>query len=431
MALAPCRECGRAVSTAAARCPQCGVPDPIAAVKEARDRKAVYRLATVGALLAIAALIAAIRTGMSARASVDSGLARGASIPPNAVAPTARYADSATRRRTPNRDPLVTVTGPTLISTMAVTQADVDSSEATSEALSDYQYYLSRAVPVLEKYGVRVQLSNDSIVRWRDRLGIHSLSVPQSRGMMYVFVLPNGRTRRMRDEVQFDGALLAAAREHFGLPIPDPDPDAEEADSVIGANSAGQRSPRVQEPSAPAPRNNERSAVPGLNSEESSIRRYADRIERHADSVVVVANLESEAFLIWLKASDGPNLEAISVLGARMTTKMRSKINDFDVVLAPPGFERVHFQMLTALKAAADANEKLSARAAYMSCASERAAATGCDGPARRAEHLTLWAGEFSQVESNLEAYAEARERARALLADQSVMLAEIPKARR
>ena len=116
---------------------------------------------------------------------------------------------------------VVMVTGPTFISSIVVTQADVDTSSDVNEALSDYQYYLSLAVPVLERGGVRVRLSNDSTIRWHDRRGTHQISAVADGGIVYLFVLPNGRMKVLRQGVQPDEPILAAARELFGLPIPD------------------------------------------------------------------------------------------------------------------------------------------------------------------------------------------------------------------
>src|SRR5437588_3680068 len=67
---------------------------------------------------------------------------------------------------------VVVVTSPTLISSIVVTQAAIDSGGDAAEVLGDYQNYLSLAVPVLEKHGVQVHLTSDSTVRWRDSLGV-------------------------------------------------------------------------------------------------------------------------------------------------------------------------------------------------------------------------------------------------------------------
>jgi hypothetical protein len=114
------------------------------------------------------------------------------------------------------------VSRPTLIGAFVGTQAQIDSNPQANEALADYQYYLSRAVPILEQHGVAVITTNDSIVRWRDSLGHHSRLAADSGGILYLFVLPSGRLKTLHAGVEVDGALLATARDHFGLPIPVP-----------------------------------------------------------------------------------------------------------------------------------------------------------------------------------------------------------------
>jgi hypothetical protein len=115
---------------------------------------------------------------------------------------------------------VVMVTRPTFISSIVVTQTDVDTSSDVNEVLSDYQYYLSLAVPVLERSGVQVRLSNDSTIQWHDQRGMHQMSASLDGGIVYLFVLPNGRMKVLRQGVLAVEPILATARELFGLPIP-------------------------------------------------------------------------------------------------------------------------------------------------------------------------------------------------------------------
>jgi len=137
------------------------------------------------------------------------------------------------------RGELVLVTGPTLISSFVATQTEVDTSSDVNEALSDYQYYLSLATPVLERSGVRVVLSNDSTIRWHDRRGTHRLSAVTD-GIVYLFVLPDGRMKELHRGVESDESILAAAREFLRLPIPDPRRDS--IGSAVRADTARQTS---------------------------------------------------------------------------------------------------------------------------------------------------------------------------------------------
>ena len=115
----------------------------------------------------------------------------------------------------------VTMVGsPTLLSSFPITQAEIDSGGDANEAYADYQHYLGNAIPVLERHGVQVFATNDSVLRWRDSLGAHAFAVADSIGIAYLFVAPSGRLLRLGSGVQLDGAILEAARTHFGLPIP-------------------------------------------------------------------------------------------------------------------------------------------------------------------------------------------------------------------
>jgi hypothetical protein len=136
----------------------------------------------------------------------------------------------APRATTSGRAPthVFVVTKPSLISSFVVTQAEVDSSGDVNEALSDYQYYMSLAMPVLKRHGIQVHLTNDSTLRWRDSLGVHSIAAADSGGIVYLFVSPNGHKRILRQGVELDGAILAAARGQFGLPIPVPEGEGDE-----------------------------------------------------------------------------------------------------------------------------------------------------------------------------------------------------------
>ena len=109
---------------------------------------------------------------------------------------------------------------PTLLSSFPITQAQIDSGGEANEAYADYRHYLGLATPVLERYGVQVAATNDSVIRWRDSLGAHAFTLADSIGIAYLLVAPNGRLLRLGSGVQADGAILDAARTHFGLPIP-------------------------------------------------------------------------------------------------------------------------------------------------------------------------------------------------------------------
>ena len=135
---------------------------------------------------------------------------RADSVPPPADAPASGSDTTA----------ITVVSRPTLLSSFPITQAEIDSGGDANEAYADYQHYLGNAIPVLERHGVQVFATNDSVLRWRDSLGAHELSVTDSIGIAYLLVAPSGRLLRLGSGVQLDGAILDAARTHFKLPIP-------------------------------------------------------------------------------------------------------------------------------------------------------------------------------------------------------------------
>lgn len=113
----------------------------------------------------------------------------------------------------------IDVDRPTLVSAFVAAQQQIDSVQDLSDVLDDYQFYLSKAIPILERGGVRVAVTNDSIVRWHDQLGHHFISAADSGGILYLFLRPDGGVRSLRNGVELDEAILSAARQHFGLPL--------------------------------------------------------------------------------------------------------------------------------------------------------------------------------------------------------------------
>jgi hypothetical protein len=298
---------------------------------------------------------------------------------------------------------MVTVTRPTFISSMAVTQAQVDSNEATNEALSDYQYYLSRALPVLEKHGVDVHLSNDAVLRWRDSLGTHSLSVGDSGGIVYVFVLPNGRTRALREGVEVDAALLGAARDHFGIPIPVP--DAETDDTTPDADSSGQHTAVAAPPDE----------------------RYSE-FAAHvlaADSVLAVAAAVNVAATELMRSSGPDGSRQIGALMIVAGKRMQSLAGDFEASTAPPDLTTLQQQLLAPLASLARGYMNAGSLLA-VNCDSERAIGRGCDELALRAHGSRLALAELASLETRAEEYMRARERAQRMLKDKSVVLPDL-----
>ena len=86
-----------------------------------------------------------------------------------------------------------------------------------NEALADYQFYLERTLRVLERYHIRVEPRSDSLLVWRDRLGVHSyIATGRSGGIAYLFLMPTGARTILHEGVMTDLDLLHAAEKSFG-----------------------------------------------------------------------------------------------------------------------------------------------------------------------------------------------------------------------
>ena len=105
------------------------------------------------------------------------------------------------------------------MSAFVTTQSEIDSSSDVGEALSDYQFYLNQARPILERHGVHVHATYDSLVEWRDQHGTHALSVSDSGGIAYLFLMPDGRSSIEREGVITDLDILETASKLFGMKL--------------------------------------------------------------------------------------------------------------------------------------------------------------------------------------------------------------------
>jgi len=113
---------------------------------------------------------------------------------------------------------LISVDRPTVVGVFAASQAFVDSNDV-AEVLADYEHYVDGVVKELETHGVHVKLSSDSTIRWRDSLGVHTLVVPDTNRILYLFLLPSGHDTTLREGVAQSDQLLSVARDFFHLPI--------------------------------------------------------------------------------------------------------------------------------------------------------------------------------------------------------------------
>lgn len=164
---------------------------------------------------------------------------------------------------------------------------------------------------------------------------------------------------------------------------------------------------------------------------------YSRRVLQYADSVVYLARLQTR---IVLKAMEKA-LEAAEnggggedgyydqggALSAPVAGAMRRRAGDFDAVTPPSrDFERLHQQIVDALKTAAEQADSVSQRLASLSCTSARRSGEGCYGPRMRQYRLPIFIRSLGAFKQAVTDYAEARERLTQMLAERSVRLAAL-----
>lgn len=156
----------------------------------------------------------------------------------------------------------------------------------------------------------------------------------------------------------------------------------------------------------------------------ASFSRYAKHIETKADSVMLVLNAANAS----LQGFEGLEGDAV---GAKLATvfgeagrRMSVLAGDFDAVVPPAEFERLHAQLVQPLQSLANMFKRWSGLMSA-DCASERAAGMGCDELARKADASRTLVREMGTIATPLLAYGEARERAQRMLKEQGVTLAD------
>jgi len=111
---------------------------------------------------------------------------------------------------------VITVSGPTVIAAFPVTQAEVDSSDETAEALNDFQFHLRNATGGLRALGVTVHEQYSSPVRWKVNGGSYERSIPSDSVAAYLFLSPTRRDSVVYG-VQTDIDLVDLVRQYFHI----------------------------------------------------------------------------------------------------------------------------------------------------------------------------------------------------------------------
>jgi hypothetical protein len=149
-------------------------------------------------------------------------------------------------------------------------------------------------------------------------------------------------------------------------------------------------------------------ARPGPNA------RYAASITNRADSVVLIAQAGNN--VIALVASDGSDssIAKMALLLLAAGTRMQTLAGDFDAVVPPEGFERLHTQLVDPLELAASS---------YFNAGASLAAY----GESRPQEKIGMLQRAMANIRATLLAtrdYSIARDRAQRMLSQRGVTLA-------
>lgn len=163
-------------------------------------------------------------------------------------------------------------------------------------------------------------------------------------------------------------------------------------------------------------------------------RSYSLRVLQRADSVVYLARMEvriltsaMEASMQGAEGGGDSSFDQGAALSAPVAAGMRKRAGDFDVVQPPSReFERIHQQIVDALKAAAMQGDAISAGFGALSCTPAWRAGEGCVGAQIRQERLPQVMQHLTALRQTMTDYAEARERLTRMLAEHSITLAAL-----
>jgi hypothetical protein len=127
------------------------------------------------------------------------------------------WAVAANAQKAAEKSPLIAVHKPTIIAFFPTTQAEVDSNQDASEALSDFNYYVFNAQEPLKKVGIEVQIVNER--SFRIQTGAKVRNFPNSKARAGYYFIQPGRQPHVEYGVMTDDGLLDTARRYFGMQI--------------------------------------------------------------------------------------------------------------------------------------------------------------------------------------------------------------------
>lgn len=112
------------------------------------------------------------------------------------------------------KQPVVVVTGPTIVASFPVTKTDLQKDADTSEALADFQFYTKQAREPLRKTGIELQeLYAQS---FRVRIGLEATVFRPAKGNVGYYLIVPGKKPRIEYGIMTNTDLLQVANEYFG-----------------------------------------------------------------------------------------------------------------------------------------------------------------------------------------------------------------------
>ena len=112
------------------------------------------------------------------------------------------------------KQPVVVVTGPTIVAFFPVTKAELQKDADTNEALADFQFYAKQVREPLKKTGI--EFSEVYAQSFRVRIGQEATVFRPAKGNVGYYLIVPGKKPRIEYDVMTNTDLLQVANEYFG-----------------------------------------------------------------------------------------------------------------------------------------------------------------------------------------------------------------------
>jgi hypothetical protein len=112
------------------------------------------------------------------------------------------------------KQPVVVVTGPTIVAFFPVTRAELQKDGDTNETLSDFQFYAKQVREPLKKTGI--EFSEIYAQSFRVRIGQEATVFRPAKGNVGYYLIVPGKKPRIEYGLITNTDLLQVANEYFG-----------------------------------------------------------------------------------------------------------------------------------------------------------------------------------------------------------------------